>query len=1092
MPTRTLCIPPTFAIDCAFEGNRIRQLRASAVSIEAAITPFTRGKLVGEIASVNDRSVVVFTKRPADRDEMSHELLITASGAFPNSTETDAKWSYRQGEIQDSFDRAKFQAAVTAARQSWRGQFQFSEEETENRIVKIGLRPSQVGALHAALGHWRMSEAVATIVMPTGTGKTETMLALTLHERPTRVLVIVPNDALRTQIGGKFLGLGLLRELGVCGPKALNPIVGTLRQGIASAYRLQDFVRSCNVVVSTMSLLARLSPEQVELIRDDFSHLFIDEAHHIKAKTWERFRDSFKERRILQFTATPFRNDGAHVDGRAIFTYPLRRAQEEGYFRQINLLPVSAYDPDEADEAIAKAAVEQLGKDREAGFDHLLLARTNTIPKAETLHALYERIGGAYTPVLIHSELPESSKTERLRQIRQRSSRIIVCVDMFGEGFDLPELKIAALHEVHKSLAVTLQFTGRFTRTKSTIGDATVVVNVYDPKVSDALQDLYADRANWNQILRRLSESATGGQVEKQEFIESFSPDEDDVPVQNLMPKMSAVAYRTTCSKWKPQNLIDVIDPSKLVGSVSVAQDRNVAYFVLKEEVEIEWGHLKGMLDTVYELYVFFWDSTKQLLFINTSNNDASHEQFAKAIAGNDAALVKGSQVFRVFGGLRRLLLQSLGLSHAVSRVIRFTMHVGADVPAGLSDAQTQDKVKTNVFGGGFSDGERISIGCSRKGRIWSRQTAPDLLAWTHWCGEVGAKLLNSTYSEQDILKNSIVPIEISTRPTLMPVAIEWPDGFYMRDESATQLYIGDEVLDFDRVGLSLVNPNTTSPIRFKVFSSDKSVEYEVAFSATGATYSCISRVEVEIGVGRRRKPLSQWFVSESPIIRYEKDSFSKDNQLCRPHQPRTSIFDGNKVEAWDWNGINIRVESQTIEKRADSIQYRLIERLKGQDWPVKYEVIVDDDDTHEAADVVALLRGQDELLIHFFHCKFSSADEPGARLKDLYEVCGQAQRTVQWRAHPVHLLKHLIKRDVDRVKSTRVSRFEVGGRKLIQTFIRQLPHLRVHGEVFIVQPGLLKSSLNPKQMEVLGATETYLMETYKMPLIVVGSAGTV
>ncbi|WP_346763412.1 hypothetical protein [Escherichia sp. E4694] len=35
---------------------------------------------------------------------------------------------------------------------------------------------------------------------------------------------------------------------------------------------------------------------------------------------------------------------------------------------------------------------------------------------------------------------------------------------MLGEGYDLPNLKIAALHDHHKSLAVTLQFIGRFTR----------------------------------------------------------------------------------------------------------------------------------------------------------------------------------------------------------------------------------------------------------------------------------------------------------------------------------------------------------------------------------------------------------------------------------------------------------------------------------------------------------------------------------------------------------------------------------------------------------------------------------------------------
>ena len=36
---------------------------------------------------------------------------------------------------------------------------------------------------------------------------------------------------------------------------------------------------------------------------------------------------------------------------------------------------------------------------------------------------------------------------------------------MFGEGFDMPKLKIAAFHDIKKSLPTTLQLIGRFTRT---------------------------------------------------------------------------------------------------------------------------------------------------------------------------------------------------------------------------------------------------------------------------------------------------------------------------------------------------------------------------------------------------------------------------------------------------------------------------------------------------------------------------------------------------------------------------------------------------------------------------------------------------
>lgn len=64
---------------------------------------------------------------------------------------------------------------------------------------------------------------------------------------------------------------------------------------------------------------------------------------------------------------------------------------------------------------------------------------------------------------------------------------------MLGEGYDLPNLKIAAIHDYHKSLAITLQFIGRFTRVsnKETLGSASVVVNIADPGVEGALLYLY-------------------------------------------------------------------------------------------------------------------------------------------------------------------------------------------------------------------------------------------------------------------------------------------------------------------------------------------------------------------------------------------------------------------------------------------------------------------------------------------------------------------------------------------------------------------------------------------------------------------------
>jgi len=176
---------------------------------------------------------------------------------------------------------------------------------------------------------------------------------------------------------------------------------------------------------------------------------------------------------------------------------------------------------------------------------------------------------------------------------------------MFGEGFDLPELKIAALHDRHRSLSVTIQFTGRFTRQKDMIGNATIVVNQADQAVDDALRKLDAEDSDWNKILRKLSEGATQRYTETQQFLEEF-PTDVSIPTQNVTPKMSTVVYRTTTVKWHPQRLSDVIPEEMLLSAPAINTVQNVAYFVTREVGEVEGGTVREFENISYDLYVLF------------------------------------------------------------------------------------------------------------------------------------------------------------------------------------------------------------------------------------------------------------------------------------------------------------------------------------------------------------------------------------------------------------------------------------------------------------------------------------------------------
>lgn len=1096
---RIIYLPPQYALRTKVHDNPIVQLRRPAVISQATIAPYGRTRTSTQFATQDDGTNTLALRRaipiPADVDE----VLLTRDGIIPSSEDDVRKqgrgirWLHPEtlntvGEALD--DWMQYCSDVWA---SWRGQFFFQEELRENGvIIDEGLRPPQMGALYMTLGHWKVTNSPATVVMPTGTGKTETMLALLVSQRLNKLLVVVPTSPLREQIADKFLTLGLLKQLGVVSQDAAYPVIGVLKHRPRTPEEVDTFFQRCNVVVTTMSVAGGSTDEVQRRMAELCTHLFIDEAHHISAPTWERFRRYFLHRHILQFTATPFRSDGKHIDGKIIFNYPLRKAQKEGYFRHINFRPISAYSQPASDKIIAQVAVEQLARDLNANLNHIVMARAEDIRRAEVVYEIYQRCGAAYNPVLIHSDKSDHEKREVIRQLRAGESRIAVCVDMLGEGFDLPELKIAALHDMHKSLAITLQFTGRFTRTKSStassIGDATMVANIADADVEDALRDLYAEDSDWNYILRRLSEGETGRQVRRSEFLNGFEDIPEHIPLQNVFPKMSTVVYKTHCRNWRPDKIQEHIKELRLYAGPTVNQHHKVALFVTREREAIPWGDIKDIYNTVWDLYLVHWDAQQNLLFINSSNNDSVHEELAKAIAGDDVVLIRGETVFRTLYGINRLILMNLGLGHSLSRAVRFTMYAGSDISQGLSEASYANKYKSNLFGRGYENGDKASIGCSYKGRIWSYKIAYDISEWVEWCHSIGRKVLDGSINVKSIMEHVIVPTQIRERPSLVPLTIEWSEDFLQRREDSIHIDIAGEVVPFYEAGLELVGHAADGPIRFRIFTETKSAEYEVEFRENSVEYIPTGEACADIIVSRRRKSLAEWFQQEPPVIRFENGAFLIYNDLFEIPVGDRVPFDPQRIEAWRWDNTDLKKESQTTKKFTDSIQYRVLQRLKQPDYDPQYDIIFDDDDAHEAADIVALKVMGDRLVVHLYHLKYSQESRPGARIEDLYAVCGQAQRSVYWKGDVQALIEHLRNRDEGRTTKHNVSRFERGGLIRLIEISRQLPFLTPDFKIFVIQPGLSKAQASVSQLELLASTELYLQETFAIPFGVIAS----
>ena len=96
--------------------------------------------------------------------------------------------------------------------------------------------------------------------------------------------------------------------------------------------------------------------------------------------------------------------------------------------------------------------------------------------------------------------------------------------------------------------------------------------------------------------------------------------------------------------------------------------------------------------------------------------------------------------------------------------------------------------MKNDLSGTGWEDGARVAIGCSIKGRVWSRDKG-SIPALIRWCEGIGKKLLNDTINTRDILAHVLVAEEVDALPDKEVLGIEWPVELLRQSED--RLLIG-------------------------------------------------------------------------------------------------------------------------------------------------------------------------------------------------------------------------------------------------------------------------------------------------------------
>lgn len=722
----------------------------------------------------------------------------------------------------------------------------------------------------------------------------------------------------------------------------------------------------------------------------------------------------------------------------------------------------------------------------------MAMARVAKTNRAEEVLRIYEDLG-QYNPVMLHSGMGTEPLEQSRRMLESGQSRIVVCVDMLGEGFDMPELKIAAFHDLRKSLAVTLQLAGRFTRVRADLGDPVFIANTADVNLAEELRKLYSQDPDWNYLLPDLSEKAIGQELDSQEFLAGFVGVLEDIPLSEIHPAASMVVFRTHCANWEPDKYQKAFrggSKEERIYPILNEAERTLVVIAARRQ-GVPWTDIAPVESIVWELCIAVWDQPKGLLYLHGSTNSGTYTDFAKALCGPEVTLVKAPEVFRVLAGINRLMLTNVGLDEQIGRQIRYTGRMGPDVGSRLSEATLGTTTKAVLAGVGFENGEQTSIGAGKRGRIWSNLRLR-MNTFSTWCKRIGQKIADDSIDPEEVLRGTLIPRLVMARPTAVAIGVDWPVELIDNVESATTIVFELTVQDqITNVSIELVECSATAPLVLRVYSSSREVRVRLNFVGAAAqadfTFTYESEGQASICHGKTYDLCD--FLTEYPPTIWFADGSKLDGNMYTELRTATPLFSRERLEALNWDGIDIRKESQREERRQDSVQFRTIEVLKGA---VDYEVLFDDDGAGEAADIVGI-RLDDriaprQITVDLVHCKYSEGDVPGARIDDMYVVCGQAQRSVMWlhnKDRRSDLFAHLLKREASRVEAGRATRLEVGTRERLVELRDISRTCAVTLRVFIVQPGLAKDRAAEHQLALLGVTEKFLMETYQVPLLV-------
>lgn len=950
-----------------------------------------------------------------------------------------------------------------------------------------GLRNAQLGAIHALGSFFTLNEDVpALVVMPTGSGKTAILNLSAYLLRAKRVLVISSSILVRGQIVEEFETLKTLKSLNVFCNELETPKVKEIKSPIKSLnewHSLKDF----DVVVGIPNSINEGINDEFKPPKDLFDLILVDEAHHVPAFTWRNVVKAFSNAKKIFFTATPFRRDKKEIEGKLAYIYPLSKAYEDKIFGDIGYYPVKTTDSD-VDLAIAKQTEGVFNKDKEAGFKHFIMVRTETKDHAEVLKRLYEENTNLKLKK-VDSTLSYSTIKKTIEKLKIGELDGIICVDMLGEGFDFPNLKIAAIHSPKKSLANTLQFIGRFARTNAeNIGEAKFLAIPSDIEIGK--KKLFEEGAIWNDIVKNLSEEVIEEEDEIKTVLDSFEKAganldyKEEISFYNLNPYCHVKVFQA--------DGINLDGTIKIAGQEiiyhAISREQNAIVFILKEIERPKWILTDDLINVKHYFFLIYFDNATNLLFIHSSIKTVQfYDELIGIFSVGNYKRISKHQINKVLIDIAEPEFFNIGMQNrSANSGESYRIIAGPNAETTIRKSHSKNYANGHVFMKGNYEGSNVTVGYSSGSKVWSNayEKIPNFIKW---CQTLAKKII----SDKEVKTNTgfdNLPIGKVVDNFKFPAhCATWNSETFCTSPFLHKL-LGDEIistnqlLDFSiEIKKDLCTLNRLSiDLIFNDIAICLTYDFENHFQFREKP-ECTYEVEIN---GQNIRLIE--YLNDTPLQIYlDEFAMIANHEFYEPPREGDYQYSVDKILSKDWLQDNTDIRKEFYETAQEKIdngdQNSIHETLHANLLAENYDILIYDHGTGEVADFITLKEHADKIEIKLYHVKGSTGDKPGDRVADVYEVCMQAVKSQVWTAN-----KHSFKNKIISRTRQHLDKFIVGDINDFKMLMTKSKRAEFY--FIIVQPGISQETFSPKLSHILAATDDSIINNGYEPLIAIGS----